>query len=153
MTRAETFLRFSLTVPLFPALFPGTSGVICAATFCSFGNDQRHDKCRGREPPASIPQNLHPPLRECQVSHFSFELRIKPNRKIFKLNPKRDYLCIFLYQFRSNKSLLRAVSKTTSPPSAFIYIFAFEINELRCISALFDYPYRHKAALIGFEHT
>lgn len=45
----------------------GTTGVISPASFCSFGNDQRHDKCRGRTPPASVSQNLHPPLRECQV--------------------------------------------------------------------------------------
>lgn len=45
----------------------GETGVISPTTFCSFGNDQRHDKCRGWTPPASVSQNLHPPLRECQV--------------------------------------------------------------------------------------
>lgn len=45
----------------------GEAGAVSPASFCSFGNDQRHDKCRGRTPPASVSQNLHPPLRECQV--------------------------------------------------------------------------------------
>lgn len=45
----------------------GETGVISPATFCSFRNDQRHDKCRGWTPPASVSQNLHPPLWECQV--------------------------------------------------------------------------------------
>lgn len=69
----RTAVRFG-SLRLFSCLSPGTSGVVRAATFCSFGNDQRHDKCRGRTPAASVPQDLHPPLRECQVSRFRFRI-------------------------------------------------------------------------------
>lgn len=63
------FVYFSyFKVLIWSILSPtGATGPVSPASFCSFGNDQRHDKCRGRTPPASVPQNLHPPLRECEV--------------------------------------------------------------------------------------
>lgn len=55
---------------LFPAPPPppGEAGAVGPAALRGSGDDQRHDKRGGRTPAAPVPQNLHPPLRERQVS-------------------------------------------------------------------------------------